>query len=226
MIVQMSFDTGKKDELEALKAAVDALSGWQPVGIKYEIDHGSGPLKAVEPAKVTVWTSTGNEELAKAQVNVSENVESVKVKTVPKKKPKASAREMVEAVLNIKPSEPKTEPVEAKVDVETATTEVTDAKIEEALSALDPPAPPKAEVDKTDIRKIMVEFVKQHGPQGAKMASQVVHQIAGCKDVTKIPEDKIDAVKDGLRAAMEGSKADAQDVEEPQAEPTNDEVDC
>jgi len=97
----------------------------------------------------------------------------------------------------------KRDAAKAVVDVETPEVSVKGASVDKALAELDPEPPTDKPIDHAAaLRGLMVDVVKAHGPRGAKLASQVVSEIAGVKDVTKIPADKFDAVKAGLRAAI------------------------
>ena len=110
---------------------------------------------------------------------------------------KPDAKKLVEAVVDAKKL------VEAVVDAKTTDVDVEDTSIDEALKQLDPEPPKDEKTDHAiDIRKLMVGVIKVHGPKGAKIAGEVVNKIAGVKDVTKIPDDKIEAVKEALIAAV------------------------
>jgi hypothetical protein len=116
----------------------------------------------------------------------------------------AEAGDKEKAAEIVKEAVQKRKATEAVVDVETKDAKVEGGTIDEALDQLDPkpPAEDKPVDHPAMIRKLMVEVVKVHGPKGAKLASQVVNRIAGVKDVTKIPAEKADAVREGLLAAI------------------------
>ena len=187
------------DDLEALGAMIDRLR-------MKNMDKSSGPVEGVDPAKVTIWTSAGKQALARQTVNLIEDVEVEfaepaeveKPKPVkPKRgKPKADAKAIVEAVVNVK-----TEMVE------------TDGDIDAALKVLDPPKPEAVKTDAgiADVRKALVKVVMELGPTGAAKAGEVVKEISGVKDVTKIPLDKFGEVLAALESLIDGEKGEEVD---------------
>ena len=267
MKIKLTPDTDKAHELLALQAYVDTLVEHRLGQIKvteltYEdrgIDQANGPTTVPDIKDITVWTTEENEELAKANLSVTDDIGEVAYNTIggkpeaadaagvavdvkspeeiaeevaskadaaAEKKAKAAAKK--EAAAKKRAEAKAAKEAAAKVDVETPKVSVADASIDEALAELDPPKPEKTEepVDASAVRAAMVEIVKAHGPKGAKMASTIVHEIAGVKDATKIPPGKLQEVVDGLKAAATSANAEPEPpaavVEEPVAEPVAD----
>lgn len=201
-----------------LEASLNEFEGDEPVSeVKVDVKGG----------EVTKETVSDEEVAAKAK-------KLAQAKKKPKKEVAESDKQPVTKKDVAEPT-PELKTPEAVVDVETPDTKVEGTTVDEALETLEPkPATDKPVDHAVELRKLMVDVVKAHGPKGAKIASQVVNKIAGVKDVTKIPADKFEAVCEGLQAAINADGKPADEPEppstqavdkKPDSEPSADDVD-
>lgn len=197
IVVDCGNSLSLKDVVGTVEVAVDrAVEKIEEHADNFE----SGETTQIDAARDGAAKIAANEKLAKQISKMVAQVahdELAKSKSAATHEAEAVAKQLTEKLI------PETVTPKPVVDVKTNDVDIKNESIDVALSQLDPKPPEEKKVDHSAaIRKLMVEVVKVHGPKGAKLAGQVVNQIAGVKDVTKIPTAKFEAVKAGLLAAI------------------------
>lgn len=209
MKIHLTLDTSRLQPCDGavLRALANALG--QPDGL----DISSG--------KVNVYTTPANAEAAQENLNLVDGATSTVTDAATGKEiePEPAKEEKPKRRRRGRPKKEKTEVEDPKptVDVKTPDVEVSDASIDDALSALDPePAKPaESPTDSiTAVRERMVTLAQKYGADGMKRYSKILKEATGETALSKIPQDKFQAVLAALDAEIESPGETVADTED------------
>lgn len=214
MKIHLTLDTSRLQPCDGavLRALANAVG--QPDGL--QISSGKTDLDC---PNINVYTVPDKVDAARenlnavdgATVDVTDATTGREIQPEPPKEEKPKRRRG-----RPKKQKPEEKP-QPTVDVETLDVSVSDTSIDDALSVLDPePAKPaESPTDSiTAVRERMVTLAQKYGADGMKRYSKILKEATGETALSKIPQDKFQAVLAALDAEIESPGETVADTED------------